>query len=43
MTDNYQIVDSVSKQTAELLDGQAEALAWGDDKVFVLEAKPDER
>lgn len=42
VTENYEIVDRVTKQTGDLLDGQADALAWGDDHVYVLEVRDGE-
>jgi hypothetical protein len=39
MSDEYRVVDTVSRETAELLQETDATLAWGDEKVFVLEDK----
>jgi len=41
MADEYQIVDRVERDTAELLSGTDAILAWGDEDVFVLEPRDD--
>lgn len=38
MPEEFDVVDEVSRDTAELLLGEAN-LAYGDDRVFVLEPK----
>ena len=40
MTDEFDIVDSVARENAEYLAG-ADALAYGDERVFILEARDD--
>lgn len=42
MTDQrFTIVDSVERETAEYLEGTDAALAYGDDRVFVLEQREE--
>jgi len=37
MSDDYRITDTVSRETAEMLQETDATLAWGDEQVFVLE------
>lgn len=39
MNQEFRIVDSVARENAEYVDGPA--LAYGDDRVFILEPKED--
>lgn len=39
MADAYDIVDKVSRETAELLEDTDATLAYGEDAVYVLEAR----
>jgi len=36
---NFDIVDKVERETAELLEGTEATLAYGEETVFVLEAR----
>jgi hypothetical protein len=41
MSNDYHITDTVSRETAEMLQETDATLAWGDEQVFVLEAKDE--
>lgn len=38
-SESYRIVDRVTRETAELLEGTDAILAWGDEDVYVLEPR----
>lgn len=43
MAENFEVVDRVTRETAELLEGSDDAiLAWDDDGVFVLEPRDED-
>jgi len=41
MSNEYRVVDTVGRETAELLQETAATLAWADEQVFVLESKDE--
>lgn len=41
MSDEYHVVDTVSRETAEMLQETDATLAWGDEQVYVLEPKSE--
>lgn len=41
MSETYDVVDVVERETAELLEGTDAVLAYGDEQVFVLEPRDD--
>jgi len=41
MSDDYHVVDTVSRETAEMLQQTDATLAWGDEQVYVLEERAD--